>query len=386
MRILRNIFRRKMRAFLTIFGITIGVFALVVMGAMAEKLNLLVEGGVVYYKDKVVVSAEGAVGGFGVNPLSVNKMRDLEDVAGVRAVSAQIGMLLEDLGAVNMGQPASISATDLKDRPYETSKLTYAEGRPIKPGERGVVVVGSDLVDKLEAHLGGTVELKDERFTVVGILGKTLTAPDNAVEIPLADAQELYKQELPDALQSGVNERTIVTQFVVFPENGVDPDQLARRIERNVDGVVATGPQDFQTQVVDQLAVFTSIIFGIALISLLVGGLSVINTMTMSVSERTREIGIRKAIGASSGAIMRQFIAESAVIGLIGGVLGLGLGSLVASGLNAAGAAGGNALFLVTTRLAVGSVIFALGLGVVSGLYPAWHAASLNPVQALRYE
>jgi putative ABC transport system permease protein len=106
----------------------------------------------------------------------------------------------------------------------------------------------------------------------------------------------------------------------------------------------------------------------------------------MSVSERTREIGIRKAIGATDLQIMTQFVAESAVIGLIGGVAGLLLGLLIAGAGNAAGEMSGNAVFLVTTRLMVGSVTFAVVLGVVSGLYPAYHAASLNPVEALRYE
>jgi putative ABC transport system permease protein len=108
--------------------------------------------------------------------------------------------------------------------------------------------------------------------------------------------------------------------------------------------------------------------------------------MTMSVSERTREIGVRKAIGASSGQIMGQFIAESAIIGLIGGVVGVLLGLMVTGAGNAAGEISGNALFLVTNRLLLGSLFFAVALGTLSGLYPAWHAASLNPVEALRYE
>jgi len=106
----------------------------------------------------------------------------------------------------------------------------------------------------------------------------------------------------------------------------------------------------------------------------------------MSVAERTREIGVRKAIGASNVQIMGQFVAESAVMGLLGGIAGLLLGMMVASVGNAAGAASGNALFLVSTRLMVGSLLFAVGLGTVAGLYPAWHAANLNPVEALRYE
>ena len=151
-------------------------------------------------------------------------------------------------------------------------------------------------------------------------------------------------------------------------------------------GIKADGPKAFQETVANSTKLLNSIIFGVALISLLVGGLSVVNTMTMSVFERTREIGIRKAVGASHRQIVGQFLGESAAIGFLGGLAGLVLGWLTTLALNAAGNQAGTALFLLTSRLAVGAVLFALLLGVVSGLYPSWHAARLNPVAALRYE
>jgi putative ABC transport system permease protein len=387
MRLLRNVFRRKLRAFLTIFGITIGVFALVVMGGIAEKLNLLVDGGVRYYADKVIVSSEGSTMGLNSTPLTMQKLRDIQHVSGVKAVFPQVALMLnEELDAVNMGSTPTIQAEDPGAARFETFKVNLAEGRDIEADDRGKVVVGSDLVKKLNAKLGGTVKLRDEEFVVVGVLEKTLTAPDNAVMISMHDARRLYKASLPEALQTGLNEDNIATSFVVYPQQATSPDTLATLINFKVAGVSATGPMAFQRQIVSQLRIFTTIIFGIAIVSLLVGGLSVINTMTMSVSERTREIGIRKAIGATDGAIMRQFVAESAVMGLIGGLAGLFLGWLIATGLNAAGEASGNTIFLITDRLALGSVLFALALGVVSGLYPAYHAASLNPVVALRHE
>lgn len=387
MRLLRNIFRRRMRAFLTIFGITIGVLALVVMGAMSEKLTLLVNGGIEYYKGKVTVSEAGESGFYGTTPINVRKVAELERIEGVARASAQLGMLLdEEPPTVSMGSVPSIASSDGRDRGYDTFPVRLAAGRDLMAGDQGVCVVGSDLVSKLGAVVGRTVDIRDEKFTVVGIYDRTLTAPDTAVVIPLADAQRIMHDNLPGTLKQSLDRRVLATSIIVFPEPGVDPDALAAKINRKLPDVEATGPSAFVEQVAASVAMLSSIITGIGAISLLVGGLSVINTMTMSVMERTREIGIRKAIGASDGQIMRQFVAESALIGLIGGLSGLALGWLIATGLNAAAGDSGTQLFLVTSKLAIGSLSFALILGVVSGLYPAYHAASLNPVEALRYE
>jgi len=388
MRTLRNIFRRKLRAFLTIVGISIGVFALVVMGALAEKLTLLVDGGVEYYAGKVVVTGEGGIAGLSAAPLHINRLREIEKVPGVVRVSAAVTTLFdEEPPSVSMGTIPTIQAEDGRAEGYETFVLEYAEGREITNDDTGKIVLGSDLAKQHNAQLGGHVEVRGERYEVIGILEKTLTAPDNSALMSMRDVQRIIADEdLPDVVSASLNPDTIVTSFAVYLEDGQDPERVADRIEDHLDGVVAVSPTDFEEQVKQPLAVFTSIIYAVALISLLVGGLSVINTMTMSVAERTREIGVRKAIGATDGAIMRQFIAESGLMGLIGGVVGLGLGWLIATGGNAAGEASGNVLFLVTPRLMLGSLAFAIVLGVVAGLYPAWHAARLNPVEALRYE
>jgi putative ABC transport system permease protein len=150
--------------------------------------------------------------------------------------------------------------------------------------------------------------------------------------------------------------------------------------------VLANGPKAFQEQIASAMGIFNAILYGIAIIALFVGGLSVINTMTMSVNERTREIGVRKAIGASDGQIVGQFLTESGFIGLIGGVSGLFLGWLVATVTDKLLESRNLDLFFVSPRLALGSVAFAILLGLVSGLYPSLHAARLQPVLALRYE
>lgn len=387
MRLLRNIFRRKLRAFLTIFGISIGVFALVVMGALAEKLTLLVDGGVKYYEGKVVVSAPSQFAGLYSAPLKMSSLRRIEHVAGVTRVSASVSALLdEEIPTVSMGNIPTIQAEDGRARGYETFVIRYTQGRELRNSDVGKVALGADVAKQLGGSVGGHVEVRGKRYEVVGIADKTLTAPDNAVVMTMEDAQEIVHEDLPDAVRDSLDPRTVVSSFAVYLEEGERPEVVARRIEREIDGVEAMTPLDFERQVKQPLAIFTSIIYAVALISLLVGGLSVVNTMTMAVAERTREIGVRKAIGASSGQIMGQFIAESAVIGLIGGLAGLAFGLLVTAAGNAAGEMSGNALFLVTDRLVFGALAFAVGLGTISGLYPAWHAASLNPVEALRYE
>lgn len=389
MRTLRSIFRRKLRAGLTIFGIVIGVFALVVMGALSEKMTLLVNGGVTYYKDKVIVNDKGAGGAvslLGGSPISVNLVKEVEKVKGVRRASAGITVLVKDMGTVNFGTPDMIAGTDLRGVGYETETKTV-EGRQLNSNDRGVAVMGSDIAKNMKGKVGKTIKLRGENFKVIGILEKTLTQPDNMIYVSMADGQRLFKKTMPSALQSQVKENKLATQITAYVNKGEDPNKVAELVNKEVKNVKATGPKEFQKQVVNSVAIFSQIIFAIGLISLVVGGLSVVNTMTMSVSERTREIGIRKAIGASDGQIIRQFLLESGTIGVIGGLIGLGLGWLFVLAINSGGGSTASTpLFLITARLAIGSVLFAFALGIISGLYPAWHAARMNPVKALRYE
>lgn len=377
-----------MRAFLTIFGIVIGILALVMMGSIAEKLTLLVDGGTKYYSDKVTVSdASSTMSGFSTAPISVDKITEIEKVEGVAKASAEIGMLLDDQSSsVSLGIPPMIGGTDLRGDDFESFKLSYSSGRKLNPGENGKVTVGSDLVKKLNAKVGQNVTVKGEQFEVVGLIDKTLTAPDSEVIMTLSDAQRLFKKTLPETIQSQVDVTKLATTIIAYPKQGVDPNELAKKIDEQVKGVKSSGPAAFEKSVAEPMKPFKAIIFGVALVSLIVGGLSIINTMTMSVSERTREVGIRKAIGASESSIVKQFLLESSFIGLLGGALGLSLGYLLIVVLNKAGADNNMAIFLLTPRLAIGSLLFSLFLGVFSGIYPAWYASRLDPIKALRYE
>lgn len=386
MRTIRNIFKRKLRAFLTIFGITIGVLALVTLGAVAEKMTLLVDGGTKYFSDKVTVS-ETPTHSMVALPMSIDRLAEMEAVEGVNVASADCTLLLDKDAGAGFGMPAMIIGYDLRGVDLESFEVTFADGRDLLPDDQGKAVVGADLVKKLDVErVGDEITLRGRSFEVVGILETTLTAPDTTVMVPLSDAQEMFYEDLPEYVQSTVDPDKIITGLTIYPDPGVDPDELARRLEAQFEDIQAIGPEKFEQQIGSIADIMNYIVYGVAAISLLVGGLSVINTMTMSVFERTREIGIRKSLGASDTRIIRQFLTESAIIGLIGGLSGLLLGAMLITSGNSAVEQSGTAIFLLTRRLAVGSVAFAVFLGVLSGLYPAWHAARMNPVEALRHE
>jgi putative ABC transport system permease protein len=174
--------------------------------------------------------------------------------------------------------------------------------------------------------------------------------------------------------------------MVVYPKPGQDVEALAGRIKAEVPGVSTMTGKDFDKQIGSATSILNSILVGIALISLLVGGLSVVNTMAMSIAERTREIGIKRAIGGGRGRIVREFVIEAGLIGFIGGVVGLCLGAVVVTLGNEAGRSSGTILFELTIGTALAAVAFSTLLGAIAGLVPAVHAARLDPVTALRYE
>jgi putative ABC transport system permease protein len=389
--VLRDLGRRKLRTTLTVLGITIGIWALVVFGSMANKINSLVQGGSDYYRDKVSVSdRSGSMGGFASAPISLATADAIRPIDGVDVVVPDVTMLLDDeMASMSFSVPpmiaGSIAGADLG---HETFVLRYAGGRALTAADEGrhVTVLGSDLARKLAAGVGDTVTIRGVDFEVVGVLEPTLTAPDQTAMMPLAAAQQLFVDSLPPMVRGDIDPATIATTLIVYPVAGADPDVVAQRIESALPGVVTMTGKDFDQQVGSATAIFNAILVGIALISLAVGGLSVVNTMTMSIAERTREIGIKRAIGGSRLRIVRELVTEAGLIGFIGGALGLALGALVVSLANEAGRASGNILFELTTWTAVTAVLFSTLLGGLAGLLPALRAARLDPVTALRYE
>jgi len=388
MRLLRNLSRRKLRTGLTVAGITIGIWALVVFSAMANKIDALADGGSRYYADKVLVS-DGTVSSFGL-PMRLDAGDEIAALDGVAAVVPTVSVLeLGGGGAVNLGSPEQIlGAPAGADQGREQFLVRLTAGRDLTAADEGtnVAVVGSDIARKRGLRVGDTIELRGRAFTVVGVREPTLTAPDTTISVPFSIAQQLLHGDLPPIVRDQVAAGELVSEFMVYPAPGVDVEALAREIEAKVDHAKAMTGAEFDQTVGASLAIFNAIVIGIGLISLIVGGLSIVNTMAMAVAERTREIGIRRAIGAGRLRIVREVVVEAGMIGLIGGLCGLALGAVVVTVANELGRPSGTIMFDLTLGTSAFAVGFAMILGMAAGLVPAWTAARLDPVEALRHE
>lgn len=385
MRILRELSRRKLRTSLTITGITIGIWALVVFSSLANQINGLVGMGSEYFADKIVVTDGMA---FGSSPMRLDDVDIIAGLDGVGAVQPKVEIPWDPDPAIGFGAPDFLVGTiPGADAGFETFTLELATGRQLIAEDTGnVVVLGSTIARKYGVVAGGTVDIRGESFEVLGTLQPTLSSPDTNGFIPLSTAQALYLGDLPPLVAESLQADELANQIVVFPEVGADPTTVAAAIEAAVENSATMTGAEFSETVGATTVIFNAIIIGVAAISLIVGGLSVINTMAMSVAERTREIGIRRAIGGSRRRIVRELVAEAGVIGLLGGLIGLGLGAAVVVLVNEAGRSSGTVLFDLTAQTAAFAVGFSTILGMVAGIIPAWTAARLDPVSALRYE
>jgi len=393
--IVRNLTRRKLRSFLTISGIVIGIMALTTMGALANNFNALLMGGAKYYAGYVPVADAGSNGVTGGGVLPLSKESEIAAVSGVARVFPTISVSAEPGGlqVVSLGVPDYIASHDPAEDQYAALKTLFASGGDVTAS--GQIVLGSNFAKEFGKRVGDSITLPvkpsdggpdfvQHTYTVVGILKPTLTAPDTGAFVNLADAQQLFKEQLPVALQTNFDQSKYVAGFDVYGTQGTNLDRLADRINAQVPGVKAQRPSKIVAALVAGGALFTEITTAAALLALVIGGLAVINTMIMAVSERVREIGIKKAIGATTRRVMREFLLESSFIGLVGGVVGFGIGYAVTALLNASVPPSQGNLFLVTPGLAALCIGFALFLGTTAGIIPAFRASRLDPVTALR--
>ena len=398
MEILRNITRRKLRSFLTISGIVIGVLALTTMGSMAENFNALLDGGVKYFSSSIQV---GPPDGQTAALLPLSKLDEIKQVPGVKAAFPGYGFSAKpgSLNVISFGIPDQIISTDPAENKWGNLKITTAQGHYLT-NTAGEVVLGATIDKEFNKKLGDTIDLPvrpadakpgfiSHTFTVVGILNTTRTAPDSFAYINLVDGQTLLRDSLPAPLQQAIDVSTITENIDVYGAPGTslsELDKLADRINAQITGIKAQHPSDLVNSFKSGGAIFTAITTAAALLALVIGGLSVVNTMFMAVAERIREIGLKKAVGATTLNIMWEFLLEAVVIGLIGGLVGYGLGAAITIVANALTPPGQATLFLLDAQITIFAIGFATALGAVAGILPAWRAARLDPVTALRHE
>ena len=378
----------KMRSFLTILGVVIGVVAIVVLVSIGQGAN-----------SSVVESIEGMgtnlitanINARRMNPIDLDSLNELAQneaisyVAPIASVSGTVkaGTTTYDDGVVQGTTPG-----------YESIRnWTVAEGRflqqPDIDNRSFVAVIGSEAATEMygTTHaVGETFSLNGYTITVVGVLeavGSSASGSnDNQILIPFTLAQRLSNQ-------------TSISSFYVSAASSAQVEQAQAAVESYLEKAFENyNTRSFgtqysvfnQTEMLSTLSettnTLTLMLGGIAAISLLVGGIGIMNIMLVSVSERTREIGIRKAIGAARGNILMQFLIESLVVSLMGGLLGLAISVVAAKAL----APVLQMTLTIPVNVAWMAIAFSVFIGVVFGMYPANKASKLRPIEALHYE
>jgi putative ABC transport system permease protein len=380
--IIRSMTQRKMRTGLTIFGIALGIFAVVVMGGMSEHMTLFIDKSLKLVGSNIQVEPDGTFGGIGT--LDESKIRQVKRVPGV---TDAYGILITSLDPESGG--GGLTGGDmvfgvLPEKQMKDAKLT--SGRYLVPGDGYKAVVGSSIARKFNLKVGDELEMKSKRLqrtssitntrnvSVVGILEYTGSFFDTSVQIPLDRAQKFYKME-----------NTVSFIYAQYAP-GSDSSEIARRIELSVENVKSTSPEQNRKEIEGQLVIFSLITISAAVLAAIIGGLSVMNTMLMSVSERTKEFGLLKALGAERKTILLMTMGEAALMGVIGGITGIVAGGIITHLLNNLFEAQGSALFAITPRLVVIGLLFAISLGIICGTYPAYRATKLSPMEALHHE
>ncbi|MCX7751063.1 MAG: ABC transporter permease [Candidatus Bipolaricaulota bacterium] len=385
----RNIGHRRIRSWLTVIGILIGTAAVVALIAIGQGLQRTVTQQVerlVGY-NTILISPRGQ--GFG------QRIRvDLAALRGIPGVRAAVGVRTETAyveGPEGKGFPTLIGYEPAMEEFAGELNLTITAGSP--PTEPGTALVGARTAREYGAQIGSVLRIEDKPFRVVGILAQQAGGRGgfNPVGVSLNDAIVLPYGDLR-ALFPGPE---LVLYAIVKVRDGASTEAVKEEIraalreagERNASLVDF---EDLTNRIRTMIGGVQAFLAGIAGISILVGGIGVMNTMYTAVLERTREIGVLKAVGAKGYQVLLLFLFESGLMGLGGGVLGLVVG------LGAAWAALAivSRLFqtstalspVLTPALVVGALFFSFGVGALSGVLPARRAAQLPPVEALRYE
>ncbi len=384
--------KRFLRTLLTMIGIFIGIAAVVALislgQGMQEAVNQQFAG---VGADKIIVQgASATLGPPGQNTAGKISNHDLEIVKRVPGVDRAAGRILRSVSLeyadeITVTMAASIpEEQEARQLVIEANNINTAKGRMLKPEDNNKIIVGHHLWTTEHfpkpLQVGSKILVNNKQFEIVGLLNKIGAGRDEAIMMNEKDLREMAGDELS----------VIVAQTKENPANVADKILRAIRKDRHqkegFEDVTVSTSEDIISSINTILGVIQAVFIGIAAISLIVGGVGIMNTMYTSVLERTKEIGIMKAIGARNKDVLMIFLLESAMLGLTGGAIGLLIGAGLSKLVEWVGQAFIGAVLKASFPwyLIAGALAFSFTVGAVSGLLPARQAAKLPPVEALR--
>jgi putative ABC transport system permease protein len=382
----KSIISNKMRSFLTMLGIIIGVMALVVLVS-------LVSGTTDSVNDQIASIATNQI------TVTINdnngtpiKLDDLDTFATDEEITA-VAPVAQASFTIESGQTSETAFVYGTTASYaDIQGLTLSNGRFLKgvdvSNHTNVAVISPDIATDILGRtnvVGDTLRINGSSFLIIGVLedDDTTTSSDSVYEIyipytALIRQSDSVSTSITSFCLSAASEDTLD-----LAENAIE-NLLLAHFNNNEDCYTIINQSTIMETMENVNNMLALLLGGIAAISLLVGGIGIMNIMLVSVTERTREIGIRKAIGASRGTIMLQFLIEALMVSLMGCTIGILLSWITLRILSVIGTA-----YSLNFQLSMGvvwiSILFSLGIGVIFGLYPANKAASKNPIEALRY-
>lgn len=401
----------KMRSGLTVLGIVIGVAAVIAMLAVGNGAQESITGSISSIGTNLLFvfsgSQDGPPGGPGSGrsgnndrPLTLGDADAISDPFAAPSVEL-VAPVIQGNGILTFsGENTSTTISGVTPTYFPVRNLELAEGEPINEehllGRMSVVILGPETAIALFGHadgvVGETIRIEGQPFRVIGVLvakgGGAFGSEDDSAYIPFTTAQaRLIKRSSRDQVDVIFVQATTAESVPQAAEEISNIIRTRHRTPIGYDDFTVFTQQDFLSTFETITGVLTIFLGGIAGISLLVGGIGIMNIMLVSVTERTREIGLRKALGARKRDILLQFLTESSLLSLIGGIIGIMFGWFIAFVVGrVAIATGNNFVPVVGTDAIILSTSFSAIIGLFFGIYPASRAANLEPVEALRYE